>query len=114
VTTGIRTVIYPVQDLEAAKAVFGATLGVEPVMDQPYYVQYVVDGLEVGLDPNGHKKGMTGPVSYWQVDDIQASFERLLAAGATEQDAVKDVGNGRLIATAKDAAGNTIGLIQVP
>jgi predicted enzyme related to lactoylglutathione lyase len=110
----MRTVIYPVHDLEAAKAVFGATLGVEPVMDQPYYVQYVVNGLEIGLDPHGHQKGMTGPVGYWEVDDIETSFKALLAAGATEQAPVKDVGNGRLIASATDADGNTIGLVQIP
>lgn len=109
---GIKTVIYPVKDLEKAKKVYGALLGGDPVMDEPYYVQYAADGLEVGLDPNGHSKGMTGPVTYWQVTDIKSAVEGLVQAGGTTQQDVNDVGGGRLIATVQDADGNVIGLVQ--
>ncbi len=81
-------------------------------MDQPYYVGFKVGGLDVGLDPNGHSQGMTGPVVYWQVDDIETVLNALIEAGAQAQQAVKDVGGGKLIATVKDADGNVIGLIQ--
>jgi predicted enzyme related to lactoylglutathione lyase len=111
VTSGLKTIIYPVRDLAQAKAVYGTLLGLEPVMDEPYYVQFNSADQEVGLDPSGHGKGMTGPVAYWHVDDIRATVEQLLAAGATEQQAVSDLG-GRLIATVTDADGNTIGLVQ--
>jgi hypothetical protein len=57
-TPSIRTVIYPVNDLARAKAVFGAILGTPPVMDEPYYVQFDADGQEIGLDPNGASKGI--------------------------------------------------------
>jgi predicted enzyme related to lactoylglutathione lyase len=69
---------------------------------------------EIGLDPNGHNQGMTGPVGYYHVDDIKASLQRLLDAGAQTQQEIKDVGGGRLTAIAKDADGNVIGLIQSP
>src|SRR3954453_23792114 len=108
----MRSVIYPVKDLEAAKAVFGTALAVAPVMDAPYYVQYSVDGLDIGLDPNGHKQGMTGPVCFWKVDDIGVSFKQLIDAGAEEQRAIQDVGGGRLVAVVTDADGNGIGLMQ--
>ncbi|MGH3515744.1 MAG: VOC family protein [Pseudonocardiaceae bacterium] len=55
---------------------------------------------------------MTGPVGYWQVDDINASVTALLDASAHVQQEVKDVGGGKLIASVNDADGNTIGLIQ--
>ncbi|MGH3759005.1 VOC family protein [Actinophytocola sp.] len=61
-THGYQTIIFPVSDLGKAKAVFSALLGVEPERDQPYYVGYKLAGQGVGLDPNGHRKGMTGPV----------------------------------------------------
>lgn len=109
---GIKTVIYPVKDLEQAKKVYGSLLGSDPVMDEPYYVQYAADGLEVGLDPNGHSKGMTGPVTYWQVPDIKSAVEALVKSGAKTQQDVNDVGGGRLIATVEDVDGNVIGLIQ--
>ncbi len=111
-TAGVQTVIYPVKDLDRAKDLYGALLGVAPVMDQPYYVGYRVDGQDIGLDPNGHAKGMTGPVGYWQVDDIQATWQALLDGGAEVQDPVSDVGGGKLVGSVKDSDGNVIGLIQ--
>ncbi len=109
--SSIKTVIYPVKDLAQAKALLGKLAGVEPVMDEAYYVQFNVEGLEIGLDPNGHRKGMTGPVSYWHVDDVQQSLQELLDVGAEMQQAVSDVGEGRQIASVKDADGNVIGLV---
>ena len=47
----IRTLVIPVSDLEAAKAVYTALLDA-PHTDQAYYVGYDVDGFEVGLAPD--------------------------------------------------------------
>ncbi|MET9732107.1 VOC family protein [Streptomyces sp. NPDC006458] len=113
-TAGVKTIIYPVKDMERAKAVFGALLGVEPYADTPFYVGYKDAGQDVGLDPNGHAQGLTGPVPYWHVDDIRATLAALLAAGAETLQEVRDVGNGRLIASVKDADGNLVGLLQDP
>jgi len=55
---------------------------------------------------------MTGPVGYWEVNDIKKSLQLLLDAGAQVQQAVKDVGGGKLTAWVKDADGNIIGLMQ--
>ena len=57
----LNTVLYPVKDLDKAKATFTALFGVEPHVDSKYYVGYEVDGHEIGLVPNGHVQGMTGP-----------------------------------------------------
>jgi predicted enzyme related to lactoylglutathione lyase len=113
-TSGMKTVIYPVKDINAAKQVYGKLFGVTPEMDEAYYVGFKVDGQDVGLDPNGHSKGMTGPLGYWHVDDINQSLEALLEAGAETQQPISDVGGGKLIATVKDADGNVIGLLQEP
>jgi predicted enzyme related to lactoylglutathione lyase len=113
-TPAIRTIIYPVKDLSRAKALYTGLLGVEPSMDEAYYVGYSVDGQDVGLDPHGHSKGMTGPVTFWHVDDLNDSLKALLHGGATEKEAVRDVGGGKLVATVTDADGNDIGLIQTP
>ena len=110
----MRTIIYPVKDLAQAKTLYSTLLGVEPVMDQPYYVGFRVGDQDIGLDPHGHSKGMTGPVGYWHVADIEASLKQLLEARAEVQQAVSDVGGGKLIASVKDADGNIIGLIQNP
>jgi predicted enzyme related to lactoylglutathione lyase len=111
---GVNTIIYPVTDLDAAKAVYGALAGVEPYADEVYYVGYKVAGQDIGLDPNGHKKGMTGPIAYHDVLDIAATVKTLTDAGAETVDEPRDVGGGKLIATLKDADGNVIGLAQNP
>jgi predicted enzyme related to lactoylglutathione lyase len=87
-------------------------LGVEPYTDEAYYVGFRVGDQEIGLDPHGHRKGMTGPVGYWHTNDIQTSLHQLLEAGAQVQQAVQDVGGGKLIASVKDADGNITGLLQ--
>ena len=109
---GIMTMIYPVKDLARAKTMYGMLAGATPTSDSPYYVGFRVGEQEIGLDPNGHKNGLTGPVGYWHVGDIRKSLRRLLDAGAIVVQDVRDVGGGRLIAVAKDADGNAIGLLQ--
>ena len=108
-TQGIKTVLHPVSDLEKAKAVYTALLGVEPTSDSPYYVGYDVEGQQIGLVPNS---GAAAPVGYWHVSDIGAKLAEVTAAGAAVQDAPKDVGGGRLVATFTDTDGNVLGLIQ--
>jgi predicted enzyme related to lactoylglutathione lyase len=106
---GIRTVVYPVKDLARAKAFFRDLLGVEPYTDASYYVGFKADNQDIGLDPNGHKEGMT---AYYHVDDIKKSLKSLVDAGAKTIQEIKDVGGGRLIASVEDENGNIIGLIQ--
>lgn len=113
-TSGAKTILIPVSDPAKAKAVYSGLLGAAPMYDEPYYVHYEVAGQQIGLVPNGKAQGMTGPVAYWHVDDIEATLATLLAAGAETEKPVGDVGGGRLTAIVKDADGNSIGLLQDP
>ena len=111
---GIKTYLYPVKDLARAKTLYTTLLGVEPLVDQPYYVGYTVGDQQIGLVPNGHDAGMTGPIGYCHVSDIRETLRQLLDAGAKLQQEVKDVGGGKLTASVRDADNNVIGLIQEP
>ena len=111
-TEGIKTVLHPVSDLAAAKPVYTALLGVEPQADAPYYVGYDVAGQHIGLVPGGGPQGMTSPVAYWHVSDIEAKIAEVTAAGATVNEPAHDVGGGRLVATVTDPDGNVLGLLQ--
>ena len=111
-TLGIKTVLHPVTDLEAAKAVYAALLGVPPQHDAPYYVGFDVEGQHIGLVPGGGAQGMTSPVAFWHVPDIEAKIAEVTAAGATLKEAAHDVGGGRLVATVTDRDGNVLGLLQ--
>ncbi len=108
----LKTTIYPVKDIAKAKALYGTLLGTEPYSDEPYYVGFRVGDHEIGLDPHGHSQGMTGPVSYLEVDDITATLKTLVDAGAVVQQEPKDVGGGMMIASVKDDDGNVTGLRQ--
>ena len=104
----IKLIVYPVKDIEKAKAFYGTFLGVEPYVEGPYYVGYRVGDLEVGLDPNSK----LGPIGYTDVEDIKSSIQDMLKVGAEVVQDIKDVGGGLLIAQVKDTDGNVVGLRQ--
>src|SRR5262245_32063102 len=111
-TQGIKTVLHPVTDLAAAKAVYTALLGVKPTTNNEYYVGYEAAGQQIGLVPGSGPQGMTSPVAYWHVADIEAKLAEVTAAGAKLNEPPRNVGNGRLVATFTDPDGNVLGLIQ--
>ena len=111
-TQGIQTVLHPVSDLEKAKTMYTALLGVAPQTDGPYYVGFEAAGQQIGLVPGGGPQGMTSPVAYWHVADIEAKLAEVTAAGATLKEPARDVGGGRLVATFIDPDGNVLGLLQ--
>ena len=102
----IRSLVIPVSDLDAAKAVYTALLG-SPHTDESYYVGYNINGFEVALNPAGEGGG---PVAFADVEDLDATRETLLAAGATERDAPRQVAPGARVCVLADADGNPIGL----
>ncbi len=113
-TQGIKIVLHPVSDLEKAKAVYTALLGMPPTSDSPYYVGFEAAGQQIGLVPGGGPQGMASPVAFWHVPDIEAKLAEVTAAGATVKESAHDVGGGRLVATVTDPDGNVLGLFQDP
>jgi predicted enzyme related to lactoylglutathione lyase len=111
-TQGIKTVLHPVSDLATAKAVYAALLGVPPQTDGSYYVGFETEGQHIGLVPGGGPQGMTAPVAYWHVPDIEAKLAEVTAAGATVKEPAHDVGGGRLVGSVTDPDGNVLGLLQ--
>jgi predicted enzyme related to lactoylglutathione lyase len=109
-----NTVLYPVKDLDKARTLFATLFGADPHADSPYYVGFSVNGAEIGLVPSGHDQGMTGPVPFFDVDDIAATISALQAAGAELVQEPTDVSAGLLVAKVRDADGNDIGLRQPP
>jgi predicted enzyme related to lactoylglutathione lyase len=109
---GLRTVIYPAPDLAASKAWFTVVTGVAPYFDEPFYVGFEIGGYELGLVPDGDPAA--GPVTYWGVDDADASFARLLEHGATAKEPIHDVGEGIRIGSVLEPAGSTLGIIENP
>jgi predicted enzyme related to lactoylglutathione lyase len=111
-TEGIKTVLFPVSDIEKSKAVYAALLGEAPQTDGSYYVGFEAAGQQIGLLPGGGPQGLAAPLPNWHVADLEAKLAELTAAGATVKEAPKEVGGGRRVATVTDPDGNVLGLIQ--
>ncbi len=109
----LRTVIYKVTDLNAAKQWYVNVTGVQPYFDQPFYVGFDINGCELGLDPD-----MTGTtpgnnsVAYWAVDDLAACLKKLAKGGAVVIQPATNVGGTIVVAIVKDPFGNHVGLIE--
>jgi predicted enzyme related to lactoylglutathione lyase len=110
---GLRTTIYHVTDLAAAKAWYASVLERELYFDQPFYVGFSVGGFELGLVPDG-ASGPGGAVAYWGVADAAAAIARLVSLGAEIREPLNDVGEGIKVAAVADPFGNTFGVIENP
>lgn len=53
---GLRTAIYHVRDLAAAKAWYAGVFGVEPYFDEPFYVGFEIGGVRDADAENPHFK----------------------------------------------------------
>ena len=100
---GLRTGIYRVRDLAAAKAWYAGAFATQPYFDQPFHVGFEIGGYELGLQPAGADLVVgTNVRTYWGVDDIEAAHARMLAHGASPHEAIQDVGEGIKVAAVTD------------
>jgi predicted enzyme related to lactoylglutathione lyase len=113
---GLRTILYPVSDIQAAKEWYARILGFPPYFDEPFYVGFNVGGYELGLDPDPSeaKPGVDGARAYWGVKDAASALKRLLELGAREHRPLQDVGGGIKVASVLDPFGNAFGIIENP
>lgn len=112
---GLRTVVYMVPDLNAAKEWYAKTFGITPYFDTEFYVGFNVGGYELGLHPQEAGVEKTANVyAYWSVGNLPEMYDALLKAGATELEKPTDVGEGIVLAAVKDPWGNAFGIIDNP
>jgi catechol 2,3-dioxygenase-like lactoylglutathione lyase family enzyme len=109
---GLRTVIYPVADLDAAKAWFTELVGFGPYFDEPFFVGFSVGGYELGLLPDGDPAD--GALTYWGVADVSVAMAAAIALGATEHTAATEVGEGIVTGTVRSPWGAIVGFIYNP
>jgi predicted enzyme related to lactoylglutathione lyase len=109
---GLRTVIYPTEDLAASKAWWADQLGFGPYFDEPYYVGFDVEGCELGLLPDANVA--EGVHAYWRVDDVQVALDEAVDGGAEVHTDVADVGGGITTALVRLPDASLVGFISVP
>lgn len=113
---GLRSQIYQVADLAAAKAWYTNLLGKPPYFDESFYIGFDVGGYELGLQPAADPDlGQAGEaVTYWGVSEAGAAYAWLLEMGATEYQPVQEVGGGIKLGAVRDPQGNILGVIENP
>ncbi|MDR3686588.1 MAG: VOC family protein [Coriobacteriia bacterium] len=110
----MKTILFPTSDIDATKRLFTQLLGMEPFVDEPYYVGFQIGDIQVGIDPTGGDRGMTGATPFFEVDDVRAAVDELTGLGADLVEDVRSVGGGKQIAMLSDPEGSMIGLAQTP
>lgn len=109
----LRTVIYHVPDLTAAKEWYIKATGIQPYFDEPFYVGFDINGNELGLDPDiSRLVPGNQTVSYWAVDNAGTASQKLASIGGKITDPCKNVGGAIYVAIVEDPFGNQIGLIE--
>jgi catechol 2,3-dioxygenase-like lactoylglutathione lyase family enzyme len=106
----LTSIVYNVHNLDTAKAIQTALLGVGPHTETPHYVGFNIAGFEIALVPHGPDNPLPVPIAYISVPDLEAAISEVCAAGATLASAPTDVGGGTRTATVNDPDGNTLGL----
>ena len=120
----LATVSCYAADLAAAERWYTELLGVEPYYRVPGYVEYRVGESEdeLGLIDARYRPGgpaaptPAGAVVFWDVDDLPAAVDRLVALGATVHEPLREHGDGEGFATASvvDPFGNVLGVMSNP
>lgn len=115
---GLSTVSFYAADLEAAKKWYSEFLGMNPYFEVPGYIEFRIGDYQHELGvidsryaPGGSATGPAGAVVYWHVDDVTATFERLLSLGAKEHQAPTKRGEGFVTASVVDPFGNILGIM---
>ena len=107
----VANIVYTVSDLDSAKAVQIALLGVQPHTDEPYYVGFNVGGFEIGLTPV-QPQGSPSTVAHILVPDLEEALHAVQEAGAVVTTEPRDVGGGTRVAAVRDPAGTLVGLLE--
>jgi predicted enzyme related to lactoylglutathione lyase len=118
VLRGLTTVSFWAADLAAATKWYAELLGIGPYFERPGYAEFRLGDYqhELGLidrrcAPDPSASGPAGAIVYWHVDDVRATFEKLLAMGAKAYEAPIERGAGFITASVVDPFGNILGIM---
>ncbi|MBC9934447.1 VOC family protein [Chitinophaga qingshengii] len=124
VLRGMATITYYAADHAAAKKWYSEFLGIAPYFDMPGYFefrlgdyQHELGVIDAGYAPPARSGETGGAVTYWHVEDIKATFDRLITLGATEFEPITargQEGSGFVTAAVTDPFGNIIGIMTNP
>jgi predicted enzyme related to lactoylglutathione lyase len=121
---GFATINFWAEDVAAARAWYADFLGIPASFERSdadgrlVYAEFRVGDHQAELGiidqrfaPPNAAAGPGGAVTYWHVDDLPATVERLLALGASEYQPITKRGEGFVTASVVDPFGNVVGVM---
>lgn len=110
----LDTVVVLTRNMEDLARFYQDALGLGPYERSPGHVGCRLDAMYFGFDQvDDAEEDSVGRVTLWfTVDDLQGTFERLVAMGAPVRFAPADKPWGARIAAVYDPDGNLLGLAQ--
>lgn len=121
VLRGLATVNFYATDHAAAKEWYTQFLGIEPYFNVPGYTEFRIGDyqqelgiIDAAYAPEGHSANPAGAIVHWHVDDLKATWERLIALGAKEFLPITDHSQGKgtfVTASVVDPFGNILGIM---
>ena len=121
VLRGFATINYWTDDQEAATRWYADLLGIEPYFVRDGYVEFRLgdDQDELGIidrrfAPPGLPTTPGGAIMHWHVDDLEGTYQDLLARGATPYHPPTARGEGFVTASVVDPFGNVLGVMYNP
>jgi uncharacterized glyoxalase superfamily protein PhnB len=94
---------------------------VRPDSENPAYIEFRIGDYqhELGIidsrySPHGTAASPAGAVIHWHVDDLNATYEKLLSMGAKENQAPTNREAGFIDASVVDPFGNILGIMYNP
>lgn len=110
----VVNVFYFVADLPRATEWYTARLGLEPAVVRSQLVMYEVAGmrLTVHVVDEFNRAGPSGPVAYWDVEDVDRVVAEWSEHGAVAHRGPKTIFTGERLCQVLDPFGNLIGLRQ--
>lgn len=119
---GLSTVNFFADDVAAARDWYAEALGVAPYFARE--IDGVVAYAEFRIGDFQHELGIVdrrfaaegsgkpgGAVTYWHVDDVEATLARLTELGATVHEKLIERGPGFVTASVVDPFGNILGVM---
>jgi methyltransferase (TIGR00027 family) len=108
---GLKSITYKVPDIEKARNWYSKVFDTKPFLDTSFGVIFLVGDSSFGLSPNTNTTIQVDDsvIAYWEVDDVDSEYKRLLQLGATVHTEIYIVLN-RKIATVIDPFGNILGI----
>ncbi len=118
---GLANISFYAVDHEAAKKWYTEFLGIEPYFNVPGYAEFRIGDYqhELGIidsafAPVGATSAPAGAITYWHVDHLAETLEKLITMGATAYQPITDHsgGSGRFVtASVVDPFGNILGIM---